>query len=316
MAGLMVSRNSSDLHVEPVWSAGAVQVLVRIRQGTRSLDDLCRLPAGLHEPLVLEWIRLAGLSPEKRHLPQDGAARLTFGGVLACFRVAIVPTVFGEKIAIRSIPSKIPSLHDLGHDRSPVKDWMMCWRGLVIVSGPTGSGKSTTLAACVRELVEHCVNIITIEESMVYLYPHGVTQIEARGFSCADALRAVTLQDADVIVLSDLGSDPEVARLAVAAAETGHLVLVCMHARDAISPLYEFLDRGVTHSQLAANVNGIVSQHLVRRPCPVCNTVGCGACNGAGYTGRFGVHEYFTFTQSLAESFLSGATAEALKLLQ
>lgn len=341
MVWLLYVRKASDLHIEPVWDNDAVCTLVRLRvDGV--LHEVRRMPLALHDSLLLEWKRLAGFSQEEHERPQNGNAWVPLKQQQARLRVSIVPTVFGEKVAVRTIPWKIPSLIDLGLERTPLTDWIQHSHGLILITGPTGSGKSTTRAACIKELLPQNLNVMTVEDPVEYIFPHGVTHLKVEQYSCAEALRAVMQQDPDVIVVGELGGDPEFAQQAAWAAETGHLVLVCMHAQDAISPLYEFLDWGIKRSLLMANTTGIVNQRLLYQLCPACKAphvpdhellaeirqaaeeggyqipesavfyqaVGCEACQGRGYAGRFALHEYFTFTPALKAAFLRGTSLD------
>jgi len=165
MAWLLHARNGSDLHLEPIFSAGEYCTLIRLRIDGL-LHDICRLPAVLHQPIMLQWKQLAGLNRDERARPQDGRARLVF----ACaptptstsesvplrelpLRVGMVPTVYGEKAAIRTIPTRIPSMADLTLDQTPLQQWVQKPRGLILIVGPTGSGKVTSVAACLRERI-------------------------------------------------------------------------------------------------------------------------------------------------------------------
>ena len=337
MVMLLIVHKGSDLHLESVWNAGEEQFVMRLRvDGV--LQEIRRLPGMLCEPIVLEWKRLAGLPIDERAHPQEGDIRLLFHQQLAGFRLSIVPIIYGEKVAVRTIPVRIPSMEDLALLNTPLKDWMLRWQGLILFTGPTGSGKSTTLAACIKELIPYNMNIMTVEDPVEYLHPHGVTHLKVEHYSSAEGMRALLKQDPDVILVGELRGDHELAQRTVWAAETGHLVMTTMHAHDAISPLFEFLDWGVKRSLLTANVTGIVNQRLLFKLCPACKaqytpdpdlleeirqaaeeggyqiptsatfyqSVGCDACQGRGYAGRFALHEYFTFTPSLRAAFLRG----------
>lgn len=345
MIWLLCIRKASDLHLEPGWAAGKEEALLRLRIDGK-LHDIRRLPSALLQPIVLEWKRLAGLSSDEQGQPQEGSVRLAFHGKLASLRLSIVPTIYGEKVAIRTIPVRIPSMEELGQPQL-LKDLLLRWRGMILFTGPTGSGKSTTLAACIKELLPYNMNIMTVEDTVEYLYPQGVTQIIAEQFTRVEGMRALLKQDPDVIMFGELYDDPELAQQAIWAAETGHLVLGTMHAHDAISPLYAFLDWGVKRSLLTANITGILNQHLLLKLCPACKAphtpdpallaeirasaaeggyeipasaafyqpVGCGACQQTGYAGRIALQEYFTFTPALQAAFLHGVALDAFSKL-
>lgn len=257
-------------------------------------------------------------------------------------RLSVVPTLYGERVAVRVIPTHPPSLVDLELADSPLREWLRHSQGLVLVSGPIGSGKSTTHAACVRELAERNLNIMAAEDPVEYVFPPGVAQLKVERFTCAEGVRALLHQDPDVIVVGDLRDDPELARGAAVAAETGHLVITCQLAYDSVSPLYDLLDWGVKRSLVAAHVVGIANQRLLQRLCEACKTrhmpdkdllaevttsaeaggyripdsavfyesAGCESCEGKGYVGRFAIHECFTFSPVLQAAFLRGAALD------
>ncbi|HEY3418304.1 MAG TPA: ATPase, T2SS/T4P/T4SS family [Armatimonadota bacterium] len=340
MVWLLYTRRGSDLHLEPVWEAGEEYLLIRPRVDG-ALIDLRRMPIALHEPLILEWKRRAGLAIEERSRPQDGSAIFTFRQKRAPLRVSIVPTLYGEKLAIRTIPMNVPTLEMLGLDKTPLNDWIQHFPtgGLILFTGPTGSGKATSAAACLGQLVSsHSLNAFTVMDPVEYLFPRGVTHLKVEQFTCADGMRALMRQDPDVIAVGELNGDPELARLTMNAAETGHLVMTTMHTHDAIKPLYEFLEWNIRRSLLAANIIGIVNQRLLFKLCDACKapqepapemlveirqgaeeggyqipeeavfytSVGCEQCKGNGFAGRFALHEYFTFNQTLRAAFLRG----------
>lgn len=341
MAWLIFLRKASDLHIEPVWDNGVMHTQARLRvDGV--LHEIRNMPFALHEALMLEWKGLAGLTPEEHERPQDGSAWLMFAEQQVRLRISIVPTVYGEKLAIRQVPTNIPSMRDLAIADTVLSEWIQHSHGLLLFTGPTGSGKSTSLAACVKELIPKNLNIMSVMDPQEYIYPHGVTHLKVEHYSCAEGLRAIMKQDPDVIIAGELGGDPEQAQLTVRAAETGHLVLTTMHTHDAIAPLYDLLEWGIKRSLLTANIIGIVTQRLLYKLCPACKApqmpdaalleeirkaaeeggyripetatfyraVGCDACSNRGYKGRFALHEYFTFTPSLRAAFLRGMSLD------
>jgi type IV pilus assembly protein PilB len=341
---LLVNKGGSDLHLEPEWNAGEQQVLLRIRVDGK-LRDIRRLPFTLHESIVLEWKRLAGLSIEERARPQDGSARLTFNLHLAAVRISLVPTIYGEKVAIRPLPTHIPTLEDLGLTDTPLRDWVLRPRGLILFIGPTGSGKVTTMSACVQELIPYNVNIMTVQNPVEYVFPHGVTHLKVEQFSYVEGMRALLTQDPDVIVIGELGGDRsgelggdrELAQQMVWAAETGHLVMTTMHGHSAITPLFDFLDLGIKRSLLANNVIGVVLQSLAPKLCAACRVeahlepdirdrvyqaseegglilpddaifyqqTGCPSCEG-----RVAMQEFLCFTPAVRSAFMHCSSIE------
>ncbi len=195
---------------------------------------------------------------------------LTFGETLLPMRVSVVPTLYGERVAVRSIPTRVPTLDELGLAESPLKEWIRAPRGLVLSTGPTSSGKATTRAACVQELVNLGINIMAAEDRVENLFPPEVTQLKVEGFTCAEAARAILYQDPDVVLLSGLESDPALAQAAAQQAEMGHLVIACMHAYDSMSALYDLVEAGIKRSLLVGNLIGIVNQHLLPALCSKC----------------------------------------------
>ncbi len=341
LLALFIAMGGSDVHLEPVWDNDEVVLALRYRiEG--ELHEVRHMPIALHAPLVLELKRLSGLSIEERERPQSGQLLLKPGRAL--FRIAIVPTMYGEKIALRTLPTRIPSMNALAIDTTPLAEWIQRSHGLILVTGPTGSGKATSRAACISELLPRKLNIMSVEGVVEYLFPQGVTHLKVEQFSCAEGLQALMEQDPDVVVVGDILENAEVAQRTVLAAELGHLVMSCVHAHDAVSPLYELLDMGVKRSLLTANVIGIVTQHLLWSLCDACKrpcvsdpalleeirktaaddgytlpdevtfyeAVGCEACHPRhpGYKQRFALHEYFTFTPALRAAFLRGAVQD------
>lgn len=342
MVRLLWAERGSDLHLNPTWGPEGRCVLLLLRVDGR-LREVRRLPFALLDALVAEWKRQTGLQIEEHARPQDGSARLEYGPDLLSLRVAVVPTVHGEKVTARLVPTQVPTLAMLGLDETPLVEWSHRERGLLLVVGPTGSGKTTTRAALMQAVLDHrACNIMAVEDPVEYLFPRDVTHLKVEGFTTAEGVRTVLRHDPDVIVIGALDGDLETARLAVEAAETGHLVLSCLHASDAIAPLYDLLDLGVKRQYLANTLIAVVHQQLAPRLCTACRTpaevepalrerirrvleesggrlsddavfyrqAGCPQCKG-----RVALHEYFTFTPSLRATFLRGAPLDELTRL-
>lgn len=345
---LVLAHKASDLHLEPVWEAEGSYSLLRLRVNG-VLQEIRRLPIALHLPLVLEWKRLANLSEDTR--PQYGIARFIHGRNIT-LRVATVPTLHGEKLTARTIPWVVPSLDVLGLRETPLVDWALQNAGLLIVTGPTGSGKTTTLVSCLRERQSPEINIMSIGSSMEYSMA-GVTYIDAQGMSIAEAVRAARPHDLDILLLGDV-NNAELAREVVWTAETGHQVLTTMHARDAISPIFQFVEWGIQRTMFAGALIGITQQRLFFKLCPACKApvtpdpallaevarvsaeggyvvpddavfygpVGCPQCAdypygkpGKGYFGRIALHEFFAFTPAMKSAFIRGADLETMTRL-
>jgi excisionase family DNA binding protein len=341
MAWLLSTLKGSDLHLNPMWDTAGAALLLLLRVNGR-LREIHRLPSALHEALVLEWKRLAELADDERAQPLGGRAQLTIGNELLSLFVATIPTIFGEKVTARVIPTRVPTLAELQIAQAPFVAWAQKERGLLLFVGPTGSGKSTTRGAFVREILQQrpC-NILMVEDPVEYIFPQGVTQLQMARFSPADGMRAVMNHDPDVILLGELHGNPELVQQAVWAAETGHLVIACHHASTALAPLSEVLDSGVKRTMLANVLIGIVYQELAPKLCAACRVPvtpevsllarirqaaaaggyavpddagfyqmpGCPQCGG-----RIAVHEILTFTPALRAAFVQSTTMDEFTL--
>lgn len=334
---LLSTLRGSDIHLNPVWEPDGASVLLILRVDG-ALREIRRLPFLLHDALVLEWKRQAEMAIDDQQHPLEGRAQLQFGNTLVSLRVATVPTLYGEKVSVRTIPTRIPTLAVLGIDRPPFTEWSRKDRGLLLFAGPTGSGKSTTRAAFMQDILDHrSMNIMTVEDPVEYIFMQGVTHLKVTHFTPVEGLRAVLRHDPDVIVVGEMHDDPELAQHAVWAAETGHLVLACLHANDPITPLYEFLDWGIKRAQLAHNLIGVIYQQLAPKLCATCKVpvtpepavldrirqaaetggyclpddaifyqqTGCSSCGG-----RVALHEFLTFTPAIQTAFIHCASHE------
>jgi general secretion pathway protein E len=298
-------EQASDIHIEPFENASVVRFRV---DGT--LRDVVRPKKALHGALISRIKIMAQLDIAEKRLPQDGRITLRVGGRPVDVRVSTLPTGHGERAVLRLLEKDASRLNlealGMGPD-TLVKFDKLIGRphGIVLVTGPTGSGKTTTLYASMSRLETATANIMTVEDPIEYdLSGIGQTQVNERiGMTFARALRSILRQDPDIIMIGEI-RDLETAQIAVQASLTGHLVLATLHTNDAASAVTRLTDMGVEPYLLASSLLGVLAQRLVRRLCPVCreerteedgrvhyHPVGCEKCGHSGYTGRRGVYE-------------------------
>ena len=329
----VVAAGASDLHLEPM--RDVVRVRIRV---DGLLRELVRLPLAAHSTLVTQLKVAANMDIAEKRVPQDGRIALELDGRSVDLRLSTLPTTLGEKIAIRLLAQQeLLQLEELGFTQAN----LACYRrlftqpnGLLLLTGPTGSGKTSTLYATLAELDAATRNIITLEDPVEYSLP-GINQVAVNrrsGMTFAKGLRAIVRQDPDVIMLGEI-RDEETAGIAVQAALTGHLVLSTLHTNSAAGAVYRLLDMGIAPYLLAAALRGVVAQRLVRRLCPACRrqrtataaersflgaaTVweqqGCEQCQAVGYRGRVAVQEVLPLTARLQQLVLQRALVEELE---
>ncbi len=310
-----VREGASDVHLETFES----RALVRFRVDG-ALRDVVEPRRGLHPAMVSRIKVMAALDIAEKRLPQDGRIGLRVAGRPIDVRVSTIPTANGERVVLRLLDKQAGrlTLESLGMDgdtRDAVDALIHAPHGIVLVTGPTGSGKTTTLYAALSRLDRRTRNILTVEDPIEYeLDGVGQTQVNPRiEMTFARALRAILRQDPDVVMIGEI-RDLETAQIAVQASLTGHLVLATLHTNDAPGAVTRLIDMGIEPYLLASTLIGVLAQRLVRRLCPACRTpyepdaaeraafgahaperlyraVGCGACNHAGYRGRTGIYE-------------------------
>ena len=338
-----MDQRASDIHIEPEEQLFHVRLRIDGILHTRMTLPASRYPA------VASRVKLiSGMDIAERRLPQDGRLGTRVSGQEVDVRASAVPAVHGESIVLRLLPKERQdlSLERLGfssRDLSLFRTWAREPHGIVLVTGPTGSGKSTTLYATLEEMNQRDRKMITVEDPVEYQVA-GVTQIQANaeiGYTFARALRAILRQDPDVIMIGEI-RDLETAEIAVQSALTGHLVLSTLHTNDAVSAFTRLIDMGVEPFLVATSVRAVQAQRLVRRLCPHCSAptevlpaidllvrplvphdantdwrraVGCPRCQGTGYRGRLGIYELVDVTPELQELILSSATAEKMRAL-
>ena len=320
-----VRDQASDIHLEAFETHSVVRYRV---DGT--LRDIVSPRRALHNALVSRIKIMASLDIAEKRMPQDGRIALRVGGRAIDVRVSTLPTGHGERVVLRLLDKEAGRL-ELGRlgmapDVLQGLDALIHLpHGIVLVTGPTGSGKTTTLYAALGRLDAGTTNILTVEDPIEYDLPGiGQTQINARiDLSFASALRAILRQDPDVIMVGEI-RDLETAEIAVQASLTGHLVMATLHTNDAVSAVTRLIDMGVEPFLLASTLRGVLAQRLVRKLCAHCrlpqadgtaawNPAGCAACSHTGYSGRTGVHELFVLDDGLRTLIHEGEGEQALR---
>ncbi len=336
-----IRKQASDIHVEPYEKS----LRVRFRIDGVLYENM-KPPYALKNALVSRLKIMSKLDISERRLPQDGRIKLKAKEREMDFRVSVLPTLFGEKVVLRLLDKSNLQLDmtKLGFEVAQYKDFreaIYSPYGMVLVTGPTGSGKTTTLYSALSELNKSSQNISTVEDPVEFNL-HGINQVnihESIGLNFAAALRSFLRQDPDIIMLGEI-RDFETAEVAIKAALTGHLVLSTLHTNDAPSTVNRMLNMGVESFLVASAVNLILAQRLVRRVCSECKVEeetqpevlldlgvaedelgtftnfvgrGCPVCNGTGYRGRVALYEVMPMHEQIRELVLLGASAAEIK---
>jgi general secretion pathway protein E len=316
--------NASDIHLEAFETGSTVRFRI---DGT--LRDVLTLKRALHAALVSRIKIMAALDIAEKRLPQDGRITLRVGGRAIDVRVSTLPTSHGERVVLRLLEKDLSrlTLEGLGMAAGTLARFDTLIHqphGIVLVTGPTGSGKTTTLYSALRRLDRTTTNIMTVEDPIEYdLGGIGQTQVNAKiDMSFARALRAILRQDPDVVMIGEI-RDLETAQIAVQASLTGHLVLATVHTNDAASSITRLVDMGVEPFLLSSSLLGVLAQRLVRKLCPHCKTpaadgdgykpVGCPQCAQTGYSGRTGIYELISLDDALRERIHRGANEADLR---
>src|SRR5467141_2247842 len=331
-----ILSRASDIHVEP--EEGGVAVRYRIDGVLRQVMKIPR-QAGL--PIISRIKIMSSLDIADRLRPQDGRARVAVNGQPIDLRVSTLPAQLGEKVVIRILDSRatVKSLDTLGlnpGEAEAIKRLLENHEGILLVTGPTGSGKTTTLYSAINQIKSEGVNIVTVEDPVEYRM-QGIVQVQVQekaGLTFAAALRSILRQDPNVVLVGEI-RDKETAQIAVQASLTGHLVLSTLHTNDAANAVTRLVDIGVEAYKIAAALRGVVAQRLMRKLCPTCKEVwmeapperlrkwlptgtplyraaGCPDCAMTGYRGRFSILEILTMTPELERLIAGGEAADRI----
>lgn len=339
-----VNSRASDVHIEPM--EDRVRVRYRI---DGILYDRLSLPKSVQDAVISRIKVLSEMKIDEHRTPQDGRFNFKVGNQEVDLRISVLPTVHGEKIVMRLLRKSggIPTLPELGLNGTSLKELetaILRPHGIILVCGPTGSGKTTTLYAVLAKLNTTRVNIVSLEDPVEYEIP-GVNQVQvndAVGLTFADGLRSFLRQDPNIILVGEI-RDRETEELAVQAALTGHLVFSTLHTSDAAGALPRLLDLGAETFLLASTITAVMGQRIVRKICPTCKEAytpapqlveeiktilgplmppgevklykgkGCNECGDSGYIGRVGIFEVLTVTEKIAHLILQRADAEAIE---
>ena len=300
---MQASRDSaSDIHLE----AFEKNSIVRFRVDG-NLRDIIETKRGLHAALVSRIKIMAHLDIAEKRLPQDGRISLRVGGKSIDIRVSTLPTSHGERVVMRLLEKDLTKLNlsHLGMSDDTLKNFDQLIHkpnGIVLVTGPTGSGKSTTLYGSLIRLKSSTTNIMTVEDPVEYdLEGIGQTQVNPRiDMSFSRALRSILRQDPDIVMIGEI-RDLETAQIAVQASLTGHLVLATLHTNDAPSAVTRLIDMGIEPFLLSSTLLGVLAQRLIRLKCEPCSGKGCEVCNQSGYSGRTGIYELMLTNDNIRE---------------
>ena len=339
-----IETRASDIHIEPFEQS--LKVRLRVDGVLQEIDA----PNVKSTAAVISRIKImAKLNIAERRLPQDGRIKVQMLGKELDLRVSTIPTMYGESVVIRLLDKEntvldFAALGFAGRHLQQFIDVLAQPHGIILITGPTGSGKSTTMYAALKQLNTSERKIITVEDPVEYQM-EGINQIQAKpqiGLTFASALRSIVRQDPDVIMIGEM-RDLETARIAVQSALTGHLVLSTLHTNDAAGGITRLLDMGLEEYLLTSTVNGILAQRLIRKLCPACKVgaiaapeivkdlrlqryapdgdivlykpVGCPACAGMGYRGRLAIIEFLPMTDPIRKLIMAHEEAGAIQKL-
>lgn len=332
-----IKLDASDIHIEPMENTTRVRIRV---DGV--LHEHMKVPLSAHSAIITRLKIMGGMNIAEKRVPQDGKVETTLEGKAVDLRLSSLPTVNGEKMVIRILGGQgtliTRSQLGLSEENERIFDKILkSPHGLILVSGPTGSGKTTTLYTLLGEYNKPGVNIITVEDPVEYRL-QGINQVQINtkaGLTFASGLRSILRQDPDVIMVGEI-RDPETAQIAARAAITGHIVLSTIHTNDAASTISRLIQMGIEPFLVSSGVIGIVAQRLVRKICPRCKTsyiadnsekkalniegnitiykgTGCAFCKNTGYKGRTAIHEVLALTKDIRELINNNSSDDIIR---
>ena len=331
--------DATDIHIEPFKTYTRIRIRVN-----GDLVELMNVANQVHNSLTTRLKLISGMNIAEKRVPQDGRFTQVVDGTTLDVRVSSLPTVNGEKIVIRILSTgqiALRKITDLGmsdYNYRMFESMIKCPHGVMLVTGPTGSGKTTTLYAALGELAKPNVNVITVEDP-VEKQIDGINQVQVNtkaGMTFAAALRSILRQDPDIVMIGEM-RDSETAEIGIRAAITGHLVLSTLHTNDAASTIVRLVDMGIPPYMVASSLIGVIAQRLVKGLCPKCKTArmstpdenklmkldhsvpiyesrGCPECNNTGYKGRTAIHEIIHCSAGISTLIADNASKEELEI--
>ena len=331
--------DATDIHIEPFKTYTRIRIRVN-----GDLVELMNVANQVHNSLTTRLMLISGMNIAEKRVPQDGRFTQVVDGTTLDVRVSSLPTVNGEKIVIRILSTgqiALRKITDLGmsdYNYRMFESMIKCPHGVMLVTGPTGSGKTTTLYAALGELAKPNVNVITVEDP-VEKQIDGINQVQVNtkaGMTFAAALRSILRQDPDIVMIGEM-RDSETAEIGIRAAITGHLVLSTLHTNDAASTIVRLVDMGIPPYMVASSLIGVIAQRLVKVLCPKCKTArmstpdenklmkldhsvpiyesrGCPECNNTGYKGRTAIHEIIHCSAGISTLIADNASKEELEI--
>ena len=331
--------DATDIHIEPFKTYTRIRIRVN-----GALVELMNVANQVHNSLTTRLKLISGMNIAEKRVPQDGRFTQVVDGTTLDVRVSSLPTVNGEKIVIRILSTgqiALRKITDLGmsdYNYRMFESMIKCPHGVMLVTGPTGSGKTTTLYAALGELAKPNVNVITVEDP-VEKQIDGINQVQVNtkaGMTFAAALRSILRQDPDIVMIGEM-RDSETAEIGIRAAITGHLVLSTLHTNDAASTIVRLVDMGIPPYMVASSLIGVIAQRLVKVLCPKCKTArmstpdenklmkldhsvpiyesrGCPECNNTGYKGRTAIHEIIHCSAGISTLIADNASKEELEI--